>query len=166
MSAQCNKVVHPFAPVYDERSRILILGSFPSVVSRQQKFYYGNPRNRFWQVLADLTSSPLPVGIEERTRFLLDRHIAVWDVLASCEIQGSADATITREVPNDLHVIFETASIEGVFANGRAAWRFYQKHHGKDITCLPSTSPANAAYSLARLEQAWSVIVPFLHLSH
>lgn len=166
MRAEAGKVVHPFAPVYDQDSRILIVGSFPSVVSRQQNFYYGNPRNRFWQVLADLTDSALPVGVEERTRFLLERRIAVWDVLASCEIRGSADATIAREVPNDLRVIFGTADIRGVFANGRAAWRFYTKHHGGDITCLPSTSPANAAYSLERLEQAWSVIVPLLQLAH
>lgn len=164
MRARSAEVVHPFPPVYDKESRVLILGSFPSVISRQQNFYYGNPRNRFWQVLADLTDSPLPQGIEEKTRFLLERHIAVWDSLASCEIRGSSDATITRAVPNDVGVILRTASIEGIFGNGRAACRFYEKFHGSGITCLPSTSPANAAYSLARLEQAWSVIVPLLDL--
>ena len=152
------RIEHPFKPVYDENSRILILGSFPSVRSRADNFYYGHPQNRFWRLLAGLYGAPVPETIEEKTAFLLRRGIALWDVIASCEIENSSDQSIRGAVVNDLSEIFETADIRAVFTNGKAADRLYRKYYGENACCLPSTSPANAAWSIERLISAWSVI--------
>lgn len=154
-------ITHPFAPVYDENSRILIVGSFPSVISREQQFYYANPRNRFYRVLAELLEEPVPHHPEEMRHFLLKNHIAVFDALASCSIRGSSDASIRDAVPNDFSKIFASAPVRTVYANGRAAHTAYEKHIGPAVY-LPSTSPANAAYDLERLKEAWSVILPDL----
>ena len=153
------RVSHPFAPVYDKNSRILILGSFPSVRSREENFYYGHPQNRFWKLLAKIYDEPIPQTIEEKKRFLLHHGIALWDVISSCEIENSSDQSIREAVVNDLQEIFENADIRAVFVNGKAAFRLYQKYHGKEACCLPSTSPANAAWTMERLEEAWSVIL-------
>ncbi len=150
---------HPFAPIYDANSRILILGSFPSVRSRENNFYYGHPQNRFWKLLARLYETPIPETIEEKTSFLLQRGIALWDVIASCEIENSSDQSIRNVILNDLDKIFELADIHAVFTNGKTADRLYRKYHGENACCLPSTSPANAAWSLDRLAAAWSVIM-------
>lgn len=152
---------HPFEPVFDQNSRILIVGSFPSVLSRKLQFYYGNPRNRFYRVLAELLAQPVPTTPCQMRQFLLDNHIAVFDALASCSIHGSADASIRDAVPNDFRAIFSGAPIRAVYANGRAAHEAYEKHVGSAVY-LPSTSPANAAYDLERLKEAWSVILPQL----
>ena len=149
---------HPFEPVYNEKSRILILGSFPSVRSREEGFFYGHPQNRFWKVLAAVFDENVPQSIEAKRSFLLDHGIALWDVIASCETEDSADVNIKNAVSNDLGIIFETANIQYVFTNGRLAHTLYEKHIGKNAVYLPSTSPANAAWTLERLTSAWKVI--------
>ena len=156
-------LVHPFPPVYDAESEILILGSFPSVKSREIMFYYGHPQNRFWRVLAAVYNADVPQNTDEKTRFLLKHHIALWDVLASCEITGSADSSIKNAVPNDLSVILSRADIRRIYTNGKTSEKYYKRFSeeitGRGSVCLPSTSPANAAWSLDRLIGAWKVIV-------
>ena len=140
---------HPFPAIYAPDSRILILGSFPSVKSREQMFFYGHPQNRFWRVMAALLGADVPQTVEEKRAFLLANHIALWDVIASCDIAGSSDASIRNAVPNDLTPILETACIRQIFTNGGTAHRLYRKYiyplTGREDTVLPSTSPANAA---------------------
>lgn len=152
-------VYHNIAPVYDRESRILILGSFPSVRSREAAFFYHHPQNRFWKVLAAVTEKELPCTIEEKRAFLLANHIAVWDVIASCTIHGSSDASIRDAKPNDLSRILDTASIKKICTNGSTSWKLYRKYQmpltGLEPVRLPSTSPANAAWSLERLTEAW-----------
>lgn len=167
---QTAAVVHPIAPVYDKNSKILILGSFPSVKSREQMFFYGHKQNRFWKVLAALLECPLPQTIEQKRQMLLAHGIALWDVIASCEIAGSSDAAIRNVIPNDLTPILETAHICGIFLNGGKAYELFEKHQRVEnpaistvhIAKLPSTSPANAAFSLERLIQEWMKIKDFL----
>ena len=153
---------HPIAPVFDEMSRILILGSFPSVKSREAGFFYGHPQNRFWQVLAAVLGCAVPVTIDEKRNMLLAHHVAVWDVIASCEITGSSDSSIRNVVPTDLSRILAAAPISAIFCNGGTALRLYQKYQqhstGTAAIGLPSTSPANATWSLDRLVSAWNVI--------
>ena len=158
---------HPIAPVFDEMSRILILGSFPSVKSREAGFFYGHPQNRFWRVLAAVLGCAVPVTIDEKREMLLAHHVAVWDVIASCEITGSSDSSIRNAVPNDLTPILVAANIRQIFTNGKTADRMYRKYcekqTGRNAVCLPSTSPANAAWSLDRLIDEWKrAIEPFL----
>ena len=155
-------VYHPIEPVYDTHSRILILGSFPSVKSREAMFFYGHPRNRFWPVLAALFGRPVPATVEEKRALLLEEGIALWDVIASCQITGSADSSIGQVVPNDLHRILDHVPIRAIFVNGKTAEKYYRRYllpiTGRKAVCLPSTSPANAAWSLERLVEAWRVI--------
>lgn len=157
------KVKHEFAPVYDKNSRILILGSFPSVKSREQQFYYGHPQNRFWKVIAALTRTPLPKTIEEKKKMLLENGIAIWDVIAECEIIGSSDSSIRNVVATDLRQILDCAQIQQIYANGNTAKKLFDKYQkpicGREIKGLPSTSPANAAFSLETLIERWSCIV-------
>lgn len=156
-------IPHTFSPVFDENSRILILGSFPSVASREQGFYYGHPQNRFWRVLAELFSVPLPATVEEKRSLLLSRGIALWDVAASCSVTGSGDASIRDVVPNGLELILRTAPIAGIYTNGGKAHQLYQKYSqpltGIPAVKLPSTSPANAAWSLEKLCAQWKQIL-------
>ena len=155
-------ITHPIPPVWNENSRVLILGSFPSVKSREEGFFYGHRQNRFWRVLAAIFDAPVPQTAEEKKRFLLANGIAVWDVIASCEITGSADSSIRGVVPNDLTPILRGARIRAIFANGRTAStlyaRFLEPRTGRPAVCLPSTSPANAAFSLEKLIDAWRVV--------
>lgn len=155
-------LVHPFPPLYDETSRILILGSFPSVKSREQQFFYGHKQNRFWKVMACILECPVPETIEEKRAMLLGHHVAVWDVIGSCSITGSSDASIRDVAPNDLSSIFEQAPIQAIYANGSKSYEMYQKYiypvNGREIVKLPSTSPANAAFSLDRLVEEWQII--------
>ena len=159
-------VRHTFEPVFDERSRILILGSFPSVKSRENQFYYGHPQNRFWKTLAGVLDVPVPDTIAEKKAFLLSHRIALWDVIASCSIEGSSDSSIRDVVPNDLSVILSTADIRAIFCNGKTSWNYYRKYQeavtGIPAVSLPSTSPANAAWSLEKLKGAWNVILPYI----
>ena len=153
-------VVHPIPPVYRADSRILILGSVPSVKSRETGFFYGHPQNRFWKVTAAVCGEEVPQTVEEKKAFLLRNHIAVWDVIASCVITGSSDASIRDVVPNTLQDILECADIRQIYCNGATAWKYYRKYQekqlGREAVRLPSTSPANAAWSVERLLGEWS----------
>ena len=155
-------IIHPFPPLYDENSKILILGSFPSVKSREQNFFYAHPQNRFWKVLSHIFNSPLPETVEEKTTFLLKNKIALWDVLASCEITGSSDNSIKNAVANDISQIIYNSKIEKIFINGKTAEKYYNKYIkaeiNQDAVCLPSTSPANAAWTFEKLCNAWGII--------
>lgn len=156
------KVAHELEPIYDENSKILILGTLPSVKSREQQFFYAHPQNRFWKVLALLMENDVPVTIDEKKAFLLKNNIAVWDVIESCQIIGSSDSSIKDVVPTDITKILETANISKIFANGATAKKLYDKYQlkilGVEIEGLPSTSPANAAYSIEKLLDKWAVI--------
>ena len=155
-------ICHPIEPVYNEESRILILGSFPSVKSREEMFFYGHPQNRFWRVLAAVFGRPVPGTVEEKRELLLSEGVALWDVIASCEITGSSDSSIKNVIPNDLSRILDTARIEKVFVNGKTAGKYYRRwllgKTGREAVCLPSTSPANAAWNLERLAEEWRAI--------
>ena len=157
------KVKHEFEPVYDKNSRILILGSFPSVKSREQQFYYGHPQNRFWKMIAALTGTPVPETIDKKKKMLLENGIAIWDVIAECEIIGSSDSSIRNVVATDLRQILDCAQIQQIYANGNTAKKLFDKYQkpicGREIKGLPSTSPANAAFSLEILIERWSCIV-------
>lgn len=149
------KLHHEFPPVWDRDSEILILGSFPSVRSREEGFFYGHPRNRFWEVVSCVAHKVKPVTIEEKKEFLLSSHIAVWDVIESCEICGSSDSSIRNVVPNDISCILSQAPIRRILANGRMAERLYYKYIFPDVqrpvVAVPSTSPANAVWTRERL---------------
>ena len=167
-------IEHTFEPVYDEHCRILILGSLPSVKSRENNFYYGHPKNRFWRVLWTVFAMENPSAgtdgehpmdsftIEEKKEFLLANHIALWDVICKCDIAGSSDSSIKNVIPNDIGLILRSAPIESIYVNGSKAYELYMKHcypvTGRDTMKLPSTSPANAAWSLDKLVQVWKTI--------
>ena len=158
---------HPFPPLYDERSRVLILGSFPSVASREAAFFYGHPQNRFWRVLAALFDTDVPQTVGEKTALVLRARLALWDTIASCEIAGSSDASIQNVRANDLREILDGADIRAIFCNGGTSYRWYNRllrgALGREAELLPSTSPANAAWTLERLVEAWgAAILPHL----
>ena len=161
---------HPFKPVFDKNSKILILGSFPSVVSRKFGFYYANPQNRFWRVLTGVLNAPLPESTDEKIKFLLAHRIAIYDAAILCEIKGSSDAKMTAVAPANLEPIFTGARIAQVFANGGKAHEICEKYLKTQIlnaTCrepikLPSTSPANANFSFERLVREWTIVVNVL----
>ncbi len=150
---------HPFPPVADENCRILILGSFPSAKSRENAFFYGHPQNRFWRMLAAVLNEDVPESIPEKKALLLRHRIALWDVIASCEIVGSSDASVKNAVPVNIRQITDAAPIARVICNGALAGRLYrrylQQETGIEACIAPSTSPANAAWSLERLTEAW-----------
>lgn len=153
--------VHTIAPFYDRDSRILILGSFPSVKSREARFFYGHPRNRFWKVMSAVFDWKEPSDTEEKKAFLRANHIAVWDTIASCTITGSSDSSIRDVVPNDIRPILEEADIREIYCNGNTSFGYYRKYIEpvikRNAVRLPSTSPANAGWSLERLIEAWRV---------
>lgn len=155
-------IEHPIKPIFDENSKILILGSFPSVKSREEGFFYGHPQNRFWKVTSSVFEDDTPHTIEEKKSFLLRNRIAVWDVIGSCDIEGSSDSSIKNVIANDLSVILDKADIRQIYINGQTAYKYYRKYSekviGRSAICLPSTSPANAAWSVERLTEAWSCI--------
>ena len=156
-------MIHPIPPLFDGHSEILILGSFPSVKSRETGFFYGHPQNRFWRVLAALYGETTPASVEEKKALLLRNRVALWDVIQSCEIEGSSDASIRNVVPNDLKVILSAAPVRRVFTNGGTADALYRKYCEKSAGLvalrLPSTSPANARMDLETLIRAWSVLL-------
>ncbi len=158
-------ITHSFEPVYDENSRILILGTLPSVASRENNFYYGHRQNRFWKLMAQLLDAPLPETIDEKKQMLLKNHIALWDVIQSCDIRGSSDSSIKNVEPTDIRKILATADIKQIYANGNKAGQLYKKYQlpmtGKEALVLPSTSPANAAWTFDKLCAAWE---PIIHL--
>ena len=152
-------IIHPIPPFFDKGSRILILGSFPSVRSREQQFFYGHPQNRFWKVMARVFDDKVPDTIAEKKSFLSGHRIALWDVIGACDIKGSSDSSIENVTPNDLTKILGTARINGVFVNGKTAEKYYRKYTesktGIKAVCLPSTSPANAAWDIEKLVSVW-----------
>lgn len=156
------RVAHTFEPVCDEKSRILILGTFPSVKSRENAFYYGHPQNRFWKLLAALLEEETPSSVEEKKTMLLKHGIAIWDVISSCDIEGSSDSSIKNVEANDIAGLLEIGHIEKIYGNGDKACRLYDKfckeRAKKEIIRLPSTSPANAAFSMEKLLECWKVI--------
>ncbi len=160
------EILNPFAPVFDEHSRVLILGTMPSPKSREKGFYYGHPQNRFWRVLSAVLDEPLPESDVQKREFVLKRGIALYDVLRSCAISGASDASIRRPVANDLSPILERAEIRAIFATGQKAAVLYRAHcekkTGREIVALPSPSPANCAFSMEQLIRAYQVIVDFL----
>ncbi len=152
-------VVHSFEPIFDSRSAVLILGSLPSVKSRETSFYYGHPQNRFWRVIAAVTDEAVPVTVEEKKSLLLTHGIAIWDVIAECDIVGSSDASVRNVIPADIRMILDRSPIRAIFCNGGTAGRIYRKYQfpltGKEAVALPSTSPANAAWQLPELTEKW-----------
>lgn len=160
--AEYESISHTFEPIYNEQSRILILGTFPSVKSREQHFYYGHPQNRFWRLLSRIYGEEIPKSIEEKKSMLLKNKVAIWDVIKSCEIIGSSDSSIKNVVANDVESIILNSNIKHIYANGAKAEQLYNKflkrQVGREIIKLPSTSPANAAFSMDRLFEKWIVI--------
>ena len=156
-------VIHTIDPVYDESSRVLILGSFPSVKSRERGFFYGHPQNRFWRMLARIFNEPVPETIEEKKTFLLRRQIALWDVVAACDIKGSSDSSIRNVIPADLNRVLRAANIHRIITNGDTAYRLYhrycEKQTGREAVRCPSTSPANAIFTLDMLAEAWEKVL-------
>ena len=161
-----DRVSHPIPPLYNEASKVLVLGSFPSVKSREGQFFYHHPQNRFWRVISSVFDEPVPNTIEEKRELLLRNRIAVWDVIQSCEIIGSADSSIKNIVANDLSKIMNTARISRIISNGSTSHQLYMKHifpkTGIEALKLPSTSPANAACNMDCLIREWSIIRSFL----
>jgi len=157
---------HTIPPVYNSNSKILILGSFPSVKSREAGFFYGHPQNRFWKLLASIFNSQTPVTIKEKSSFLLSHKIALWDVIASCNITGSSDASIKDVLPNNILPILSAAPIKQIFTNGKTADSLYKKYMLPNTKlnsiCLPSTSPANATWTLEKLLTEWKRILDFI----
>ncbi len=159
---QAEFFLHSIPPVYTKDSHLLILGSFPSVKSRETGFFYGHPQNRFWRVLARIYGEETPQTIPERRDLLIRHGVAAWDVIRSCVITGSSDASIRDVTANDIRPLLAEADIRRIYVNGRTAEKLYRKYTepltGRQAICLPSTSPANAAWSLDRLTEAWFVI--------
>ena len=155
-------IKHPFPPLYDKNSKILILGSFPSVKSREQMFFYGHPQNRFWKVISYVFECDVPTTIDEKRKLMLANGIALWDVVASCEITGSSDSSIRNVTANDISVILNSANIRRIFVNGKTAEKYFNKYTknviGQEAICLPSTSPANAAWPLEKLVDKWQIL--------
>lgn len=160
--ADTAKIVHPIPPLFNEASKTLILGSFPSVKSREAMFFYGHPQNRFWRLMALLFEAEVPETVEEKTHLVLTHRLALWDTIHSCTITGSSDSSIRDVVPNDLSVILDNSHVDRVFCNGAASYKLYQKYIYPQTKLhaaqLPSTSPANAAWSMERLQKAWQII--------
>lgn len=157
-----SRLIHQIAPVFDAGTRKLILGSFPSVKSREGCFFYHHPQNRFWKVLAGVFDAPCPLSIEEKIDFLLCHKLALWDVAASCDIEASADSSIKNAEPNDISLILAQAPIEKIYLNGSTAFSLYKRLLAPTLALpfcrLPSTSPANASYSLEKLVEAWMIL--------
>lgn len=153
--------IHNINPIYDKNSRVLILGSFPSVKSREQQFFYGHPQNRFWKVISSLANSKVPETVEDKKVLLLKNNIAVWDVIKSCDIIGSSDSSISNVVVNDIKGLLSKTDIKVIYTNGNKAHSLFTKYFGEELSAikLPSTSPANAQYSLERLIKEWKIIL-------
>ena len=161
------RIIHPIPPLFDAESRILILGSFPSVKSREAMFFYGHPQNRFWPLLARLFDESVPASIEDKKALALRHHIALWDTIRSCTIVGSSDSSVRDVVPNDLSAILDHSRVERIFCNGALSYNMYRRYifptTGIEAAKLPSTSPANAAFSMDRLAAEWGIIKAVLN---
>lgn len=163
---QPQRIIHPIPPLFDAECRVLILGSFPSIKSREAMFFYGHPQNRFWPMLAALFGEPSPTTVEEKKTLALSRRIAMWDSIRACTVTGSSDSSIRDVEPNDLSVILDGSRVDHIFCNGALSHKMYTKYiyptTGIAALKLPSTSPANAAYTMDRLVREWSVIKEYL----
>ncbi len=161
--AEPQSFVHPVPPLYDENSKTLILGSFPSAKSREARFFYGHPQNRFWKLLARLFNEEVPQSIEQKKQIILNHNLALWDVIHSCTVTGSSDSSIRDVVPNDISVILQNSKVDRIFVNGTTPFNLYKKYifpkTGIEAVKLPSTSPANAAFSLDRLVECWQELI-------
>lgn len=161
-----SKQIHTIAPIYNIDSKVLILGSFPSPISREVGFFYGHPQNRFWNVLAAVFSDSKilinPLNIEAKKQFLIRNRIAIWDVLASCEITGASDSSIINPVPNELSIITDSCEIRAVFTTGNVASKLYRKFFDNNNIPLPSPSAANAAVSEKELIRSYAIIKKYL----
>jgi len=156
------RVSHKFGPYYHQSSKILILGSFPSVKSREQEFYYAHPQNRFWKVLAECYGDSVPLSIDEKKAFLFNHNIALWDVIDSCEIKGSSDASIKDPIATQINEVIQNSSINKIILNGKTSLKYFKKFHSMIKIVYydaPSTSPANASYSLEHLIQEWKKVL-------
>lgn len=166
MKDKYSRIIHPLKPLYDENSKVLILGSFPSVKTREYGFFYGHKQNRFWKIMEILFETTLTRDIDERKYFLLGHHIALYDSICACDIIGSSDASIKNVVPSDLKDVVEGSKICKVFCNGGASYKYYNMYHrenlGIEAIQLPSTSPANARYSLEDLVKEWKIILKYI----
>lgn len=156
------QVKHELKPIYNKHSKILILGTIPSVKSREVGFYYAHPKNRFWKTLEIVMNEK----IVDKTEFLLKHHIALWDVFATCEIKGSSDASIKNAKPNNIEKLLKESHIKVIFTTGKTAYKYYLKFF-KDkihlpVICLPSTSPANCKIKSEDLVEEYSVIQKYL----
>lgn len=155
-------IIHPIPPLFSKESHTLILGSFPSVKSREAEFFYGHPQNRFWTVIAKIYGQVKPLTVDDKKKLILENNLALWDVIESCEIEGSADSTINNVTANDLSIILNNSKIDRIFVNGKTAEKYYNKYTYPKTEikaiCLPSTSPANAAWSIDRLVESWKII--------
>lgn len=153
-------IVHPWGPIVSPGSRILILGSFPSVKSREVSFFYGHPQNRFWPMLARIFDESIPTSREEKTSLILRHSLALWDAIAACDIEGSSDASVRNAQPVDIRCVLDVAPIERVLCNGTLSAKLYERHLrsivGIDAQIMPSTSPANAAWQMDRLVMCWA----------
>ncbi len=160
---QPQSIIHPFPPLFDENSKTLILGSFPSVKSRESMFFYGHPQNRFWKVLAIIFNQPIPQNIEDKKNLVLDNGLALWDSIHSCTVIGSSDSSIKDVIPNDIRDIIQNSNINRIFCNGALSHKMYMKYifpdTGIKAVKLPSTSPANATFSLEKLVEEWKMII-------
>lgn len=166
MNKKYERISHGFGPLYNERSRVFILGSFPSVKSREECFFYGHPRNRFWKVMALVTDEEEPITIEEKKEMMLAHGIALYDVIESCDIIGSSDSSIRNVEPADLSTLIRDSDIKAVFTNGALAKKMYDKYEfqstGIPSEGLPSTSPANASYNIEKLMEKWTKIKAYI----
>ena len=163
MKKELKTMIHTFEPIFDENSKILILGTFPSVKSREGEFYYHHKQNRFWKVISSLTKEELPETIEDKKNMLLKHQIALWDVIHQCDIYGSSDSSIKNVIPNDINLILKDCNIETIIANGEKAFQLYNKYclpnTERECIKMPSTSPANAIWTLERLIGAWGQVL-------
>ena len=159
---EAQRIIHPIPPLFDADCRVLILGSFPSIKSREAMFFYGHPQNRFWPLMARLFGEPVPMTVGEKKSLALRHHIAMWDSIHACTIVGSSDSSVRDVVPNDLSVILDHSRVERIFCNGALSYQMYRRYilpaTGIEAVKLPSTSPANAAFSMERLIGEWGVV--------
>lgn len=156
------KLKHNIDPIYDKNSQILILGSFPSPISRKNQIFYGNPQNRFWIILAKIFNEKVPETITEKRNFVIQHKIALWDVVEQCEIDGASDSSIRNVIPNDIDKILKTANIKAIFTTGKTATKLFKKYFKQDSIYLPSSSPANFAYSFDDLIKEYQKILNYL----
>lgn len=166
MESRYQTIIHPLNPLFDEKSKILILGSFPSVKTREQGFFYGHPQNRFWKILASILNEKIPAEIPEKRKMLIKNKIAIYDTIYQCDIIGSSDSSIKNVMPSDLSKIIKNSNIKQIFCNGGTSYKYFQKYHEKILNMkaikLPSSSSANARYRIDDLVGQWSIIIKYL----